>query len=66
MVSFGAELHWVPVEVLAAYQRVRADLQTRGRVRHILNEPQPELVTLRHLSASPIAGTERWHRLDGR
>lgn len=59
MVSFGAETQWVPVEVLAAYQRVTAEVQIRGRVRQILNDPQPEMVPLRNLNVKPlVAGAQ--------
>lgn len=46
----------MPVEVLAAYQRVRAEVQIRGRVRQLLNEPQPDLVPIHNVSTAPFLG----------
>jgi hypothetical protein len=66
MITFGADAQWVPIEVLAAYQRVKADLQVRGgRLRHTLNDPQPELLPLHNLSTWPVmTGVQTLQQID--
>jgi hypothetical protein len=54
MISLGAETHWAPIEVLAAYERVRAEVQVIGKIKLILDDPEPELLPLRHVSVTPL------------
>jgi len=54
MISFGAGSRWMAVDVLAAYERVRGEIQVLGKVKQALNEPQPDLLSLRNVSVTPL------------
>ena len=50
----AANLSWVKVDVLTAYQRMTAEIQVRGgRLRETINDPEP-LFHLRNVSSEPV------------
>ena len=50
----AANLSWVKVDVLTAYQRMTAEIQVRGgRLRETINDPEP-LFHMRNVSSEPV------------
>jgi hypothetical protein len=50
----AANLAWAKVDVLTAFQRLTAEVQVRGRLREVINDPE-QYFHLRNVSAEPLA-----------
>ena len=53
MGALNPNISWTKVDVLTSYQRLTAEIQVRGRLREVMNDPEP-LFHLRNVSAEPL------------